>query len=444
MTAGGQLLPEGSRLVHIGPHKTGSTAIQVALDALGDRLTEHGVSYVTTGGSYRPRKAGWALGVRGRPSGSTKPPPKHWRRFVEAVAASEATRVCVSNEDFGRATPRQVTRIVEDLGGDRVHVVAVARRLDRYLSSQWQERVKAGDDRAFETWLRVVLDTDSPDPDWDRRNVWFSHDVRALVERWVDVVGPDRFTLVVADEGDHGQLPRTFESLLGLPVGFVVPDPSRSNRGLSWAETELVRATNEVLEGRGCTQSQRRPLLIRGFLREMQARPMPAGPKSPPLPEWAAERLRELSDRRVQDVVALATGGVHLVGDPELMRMPADVDVASPPLDLPPVDLETASQALASALLAEPPRPPDEPDEPDEPAPSPEPDETAGASGWSRSHTGRLERIGGNESKLCSGGGDDVAHSNVPAPHGFSPAGSPRRQVRNTFHRNGSTATASR
>ena len=36
--------------------------------------------------------------------------------------------------------------------------------------------------------------------------------------------------------------------------------------------------------------------------------------------------------------------------------------------------------------------------------------------GWARSHTGRSDRMGGNESKLCSGGGEDVAHSSVPAP----------------------------
>jgi hypothetical protein len=371
MTAEGQLLPVGSRLVHIGPHKTGSTAIQVALDSLGARLAEHGAAYVTTG-SYRPRKAGWSLGVRGRPSGSVKPPIRHWKRFVEAVAAADAPRVCVSNEDFGRATPRQVARVVEGLGGDRVHVLAVVRRLDRYLPSQWQERVKAGDERGYEAWLRVVLDTDDPEPDWDRRNVWFSHDVRALVERWVEVVGPDRFTLVVADEADHGQLPRTFETMLGLPAGFVVPDPSRSNRGLSWAETELLRSTNEILEERGCLRAQRRPLLVRGVLEDMQARPLPDGPKSPPLPDWAAERLRELNDVRVADVRALAARGVQVVGDPELLRMPPDTAVAAPPLPAPDVALEIAAQALASALLA---------GLRDEPGDAEEPDDTDGPDG---------------------------------------------------------------
>jgi hypothetical protein len=349
MTAVVPPLAPGTRLVHIGPHKTGSTAIQVALDSARDLLAEHDVAYVSRGG-YRPRKAGWALGIRGRPAGSARPPMKHWKALVRAVAESDAGRVCVSNEDFGRATPAQVARVVEDLGGARVHVVAVARRLDRYLPSQWQERVKAGDERSYEDWLRVVLDTDDPEPDWDRHNVWFSHDPRALVERWTEVVGPDRFTLIVGDESDHGQLPRTFEGMLGLPEGSLVPDAGRSNRGLTWAETELVRATSAILAAQGWERPKRRRAITPGVIHDMQARPTPDGPKSPPVPDWAAPALRALSNQRVADVSALAAGGVHLVGDPALMAMPQDVPVASPPLVPPVLDPDLAAHALAAAL----------------------------------------------------------------------------------------------
>lgn len=351
MTAGGSAIPEGARLVHIGPHKTGSTAIQVALKGAGDRLAEHGVAYVTLGG-HRPRKAGWALGLRGRPSGTEPPRVRQWEKFVRAVAATDAPRVCVSNEDFGRATEPLAARIVEDLGGERVHVVSVVRRLDRYLPSQWQERVKAGEERTYDEWLRVVLDTEDPEHDWDRLNVWFSHDVRALVERWLTVVAPERYTLVIGDEDDHSVVPHAFERMLGLPEGFVVPDPGRSNRGLSWAETELLRTVNQLLDARGVDRPHRRRLLSVGVLREMQARPTPSGPKSPPLPDWAADRLRDLGDRRIEEIQALGERGVHVVGDPRLVRMPGDVETASPPFSAPAIDLLTAAEALASSLAA--------------------------------------------------------------------------------------------
>ena len=40
-----ETLPEGAVLLHIGPYKTGSTAIQQALFDQRDVLAEHGVLY---------------------------------------------------------------------------------------------------------------------------------------------------------------------------------------------------------------------------------------------------------------------------------------------------------------------------------------------------------------------------------------------------------------
>src|SRR5688572_11528593 len=141
MEAGDELLlPEGTRLIHIGPHKTGSTAVQTTLHTARPMLAAHGVHYAGKG--VRSRKAGWSIGLAGRPAGSEQPPERHWKRFSREVRNAGAVRVCISNEDFGRADDAQRRRIIEDLGGDRAHVVAVARRLDSYLPSQWQERVK--------------------------------------------------------------------------------------------------------------------------------------------------------------------------------------------------------------------------------------------------------------------------------------------------------------
>lgn len=344
MTPSGLTLPEGSRLVHIGPHKTGSTAIQVAFQEARDQLAQHGVVYAS-GRGHRPDKAGWALGIRGRPAGSDQPPMKHWRALVREVADAGDQRVCVSNEDFGRATPPQIKRLVGDLGGDAVHVVAVARRLDRYLPSQWQERVKAGDRRSYDDWLRVVLDTRDDEFAWDRKNVWFSHDVGELVARWTEVTGPDRFTLILSDEADRELLPRSFEDLLGLPAGTLKPNPSRSNRGLSWAETELIRAVNDIVEEQGWSRPQRRRYVKAGVLADMQSRPVPPGPKSPPLPDWAADDLRARSERRIEQVRSM---GVRVIGDPESMRVPDDVPVAVPPLEPPPLDLGIAAAAVAA------------------------------------------------------------------------------------------------
>jgi len=339
------LVPRGTRLVHIGPHKTGTTAVQVALDREADVLPAHGVTYVGGVDYHRPARAGWALGLRGRPVGKRVPDIRQWERLVRQVAEAGTPRVCVSNEDFGRARPPQIRRIVDDLGGDRVHVVAVARRFDRYLPSQWQQRVKAGDTRAFGDWLHAVLDT-GEERSWNRQNVWFAHDTAALVSRWVDVVGPDRFTLIVADENDPDRLMRSVEGLLGLPQGLLQTYPDRSNRGLTWAETELVRALHTELDLRGVSRAGRRTLMRTRVIADMLAlETVPAGPRRPPFPEWAARRVAELSDQRVQ---ALREARCRVIGDIEGLRAPADL--ASTQDSVPPaLGYDVAARAVIAA-----------------------------------------------------------------------------------------------
>lgn len=304
------LLPRGARLIHIGPQKTGTTAIQVALSGARETLAEHGAFYPA--GGNRRRRAGWELGLPdGRPIGSDLP---RWNRLVGEVREAGEARVCVSNEDFARAVPEQAARIVADLGGEDAHVVAVARRLDAYLPSQWQEQVKAGVTRSFENWLRIVLDPED-NRHHARWNVWMGHDVEALVERWLELVPPDRFTLVIADEEDHSLLPRTFEALLGLPEGLLRADPGRSNRGLTWAEVELVRSLRKALRGTAWPREEFQRLVV-DKLKGLDA---PAGgPRTPWLPDWAHDRVLELSDARVASVRRLP---VRVVGDPEHLRV---------------------------------------------------------------------------------------------------------------------------
>jgi hypothetical protein len=317
------LLPEGSRLIHIGPHKTGSTAIQVAMHESRDALAAHGVMYPK--GGYRPRKAGWALGLPSRPAGVPVPPIEHWTALVEAVRDTELPRVCVSNESFGRAEDEQVARIVQDLGGADVHVVAVARPLAGLFPSLWQERVKAGLTTDYAGWLESVLgeETDT----YHYRNLWHAHDVEALVQRWLQHVPPERFTLVVMDESDRAQLSRIFEDLLGLPDGLLASRPGRANESLALAEVELIRAANELLHDRGLPRAQTAHYVRRAVaaIREYDG-PRP-GPRKPPMPQWAATRLEEITDAAADAVAKLP---VRVIGDPDWLRSgsiePGDVD----------------------------------------------------------------------------------------------------------------------
>lgn len=346
-------LADGTRLIHIGPQKTGTTTIQVALHTSRAALAEHGVEYAGEGS--RPRKAGWALGLPGRITLGPPPPIRVWERLAAEVTASTARIVVASNEDFGGADDAQAARIVADLGGGKPHVVMVARRLDRILPSQWQQRVRFGEGLAYGDWLADVFDESSTT--WTHRNFWRSHDLEAMIARWAGVAGADNVTLVVGDDADRDLLPRTFDALLGLPDGFLVEAVRSSvqdralaaNEALGWVETELVRRLNVFAQEQGWSKEQRRDVIRLGVIHGIKALPSTHPDRSKAvMPAWAAEAVAERSRRRRD---AVLSSGVRVVGDPDLLLAPdtlsaGDVD---PPTTL---NLETALAAITSAVAA--------------------------------------------------------------------------------------------
>jgi hypothetical protein len=302
------LVPAGACLVHVGPFKTGSSAIQAAFSGARDRLPAEGVVYPGTG--TRPRRAGWAV-LGTLPRGRRRPTMDEWDDLVQEVAGARDMRVCISNEDFGRAGPQYAARIVEDLGRDRVHVVAVARRLDKLLPSQWQERVRCYETLDYEEFLRAVLD----DPERRHpaaRAFWQSHDMGALIERWASQIGPDRVTVIVTENAARDMLPRTFERMLGLREGFLQLD-SRSNPSVSYNGIELFRRVNEVFAAQGWPDEAYHHIMQNGVNRSLQTVPVgPGDEPMPPLPPWAADRVRELSQERVDQI---KSSGARVVGD---------------------------------------------------------------------------------------------------------------------------------
>ncbi len=335
------LLPPGTRLVHLGPQKTGTTSLQTAFFDSREEIARYGVAY--PGGHPRPRRAGWALGLPGAPRGGV--PRQEWDDFAAEVRAAGDLRVCVSDENYGRADADQARLLVDELGGDAVHVVAVARRLDKYLPSEWQQRVRAGFLGSFEDWLRRVL-SDDPAHDRERWQVWMGHDTAALVERWTAVVGPDRFTLIVADDSDRSQLTTLFSRLLGLPEGTlqIKTDPGQANQSLTWSEAELIRRVNAALAERGWDTLDRLAL-SRSVVRGLRQRTSPAaatGPRGAVLPGWAFARVQEISERRIAEIAALP---VRVIGDPEHLRVPGH---APDPVD--PATLSLPVDVVAGAV----------------------------------------------------------------------------------------------
>ena len=300
-------LPPGARLIHVGPPKTGTTAIQSAFVRVRDELPELGVHYAGRGS--RPRAAAAALtgvGVSAR----QRPSMAAWEALVQEVRDAGPLRVCISNEQFAAADDDAANRLVNDLGGNDAHVVMVVRPLDALLPSQWQQRVRKRRNMIdYDAWLRLVL-ADRPD-DEHHRHFWRMHDLAAQIDRWT-TASPERVLTVVSDEVDRGFLPRLFEGMLDLPEGLLVPAENRANRSLDMTGAELLRALDQTAQEHDWEPEVYLEDLKPRISKYLRGRPSD-GINPIALPEWALDRVSELNATRVR---VLESTSVRVIGDP--------------------------------------------------------------------------------------------------------------------------------
>jgi hypothetical protein len=303
------LLPEKSVLMHIGPSKTGTTAIQQALFQARPKLAELGVLHA--GLAAQPMNA--ILALRGvRPLVGHAPPRfEQWEWLVEQVTSAADGRVIVSSEFFADANVEDAGRMVRELGGPRIHVVVTLRPLTKIMPSQWQQYLRNRASFTYEDWLVGMLKKppyNRPTPTfWERHH----HDV--LVERWASIVGPANVTVIVPKEGDHNSLLRTFEELAGLPSGLLVADRNDQNRSLSLGEIELVRLINIEFQRNGWSDELYRHVVRKGFASQMQINRTPFADEPRIItPQWALDRAAEIGAAAAEK---LSTLGVRIVGD---------------------------------------------------------------------------------------------------------------------------------
>jgi hypothetical protein len=333
-------LPEGARLLHVGPPKTGTTAIQAAFHEARGLLRQHGVHYA--GSARRPKLAGREfLGKAGRTRGA------HWQALLDDVRAAGDQRVCISNESFTNCDDAQAEELVRSLGGDAVHVAMVARPFDALLPSHWQQAVRnqwlMG--ASYDEWLQVVLGDDRDQ--WYFKNFWRLYDLEDQMRRWSAAASPERVIVVVAQEGDHTYLPRLFEQLLGLPGGVLEAPTGRTNSSLTLTGAELLRALDR--------ESKSRDWAVDWYQNKMKVtladaiRQLPRDPaeRAIQLPPWAAATVSGLNERRAD---LLEGAAVRVIGNPGSMRPENRKVAAEGTSEEVMVPLGVAAGALASAV----------------------------------------------------------------------------------------------
>jgi hypothetical protein len=341
------LLPSGAILVHVGPFKTGSSSLQMALHTRRAEVLAHGVHYPGT--AYRHLREIASLMGRG-PRGVPTVPPEEWAEFVADIHRVDAPRTVVSSEGLSTAGAPTIARLVEDLGPDRVHVVRVERRLDRLLPSAWQERIKSSNEtRTFEQFLDDILAADPATSQGRPASFWAAHSLERYLDRWRPVLPGDRIHVVVADEGKPDATSAVFERLLGLPSGMLDPT-QRPNSSLSWDQVELCRRLNEVFDEHGWPDRLRRRTLQGAVVPGLRdAGPGATGVRIPPVSGEHLRRTAEISAGRID---LLTSSGIDVIGDPEATRVAYDahLDDSAPE---PPrsISIEAVAHAVEQLMV---------------------------------------------------------------------------------------------
>jgi hypothetical protein len=333
-----------STLLHIGVPKTGTTAVQAALT---DLLARSGEASGFTMPGTPAEQARAALSVIGAGLGWRKDEKAasstHWPRLAEQVRAATGT-VVVSSEFLCEASPPVIRQILDDLGETRV--VVTLRPLGRILPSAWQQYLKSGHQLPYHKWLKAVLA--DPPKHTVTPSFWRRHDHGAVIGRWAAEVGPERMTVVVLDESDRGLVMRTFDELLGLPVGTLVESPDRgANRSMSAAEAELFRRLNLVLRGTSVSWVDYAHLVRYGaVLRTVERYVPPPGAAKLATPAWALERATELGARYVSEIDALRPAGLNVVGTLETLATPVPPAAQDEPEAPQTVPIDVAVEAI--------------------------------------------------------------------------------------------------
>jgi hypothetical protein len=320
---------DGQRLLHVGVFKTGTTSIQGALAAHRPELQELGILYPgTTMGHNNAAMA--VLGTRrGWKNGGKVPGPAHWDNLVRNADRNKGKTV-ISSEAFCQADDEQAKTVIDGLGRGRTKVFITLRPLEAILPSTWQEYVKSGLRLPYDEWLTDMLRGPGV-AKYSTPSFWKRNDFGPQVERWVAAAGADNVTVMIVDPTHRSFLHETFERLVGLPTGFLAPDPSQpSNRSLSANEVEVLRRLNERTHNKIDFTYYGR-LMRDGAIHSLVEKRSP-GPGEIKLvaPPWAVERARELgadSPRRI------AATGAHVIGDLASLvptTPPADATVETP------------------------------------------------------------------------------------------------------------------
>jgi hypothetical protein len=224
-------------LIHVGPHKTGSTYLQLRFDAARERLRQGGVAYPTewSSGPGEPSHRKLFLDIRAANVG-------YLSFMFERIARSGIEDVLISAEDLNHLDQKELGYLREALGGHQAIVIFYCRRWSELLTSLWQERVKHGNDETFPEFFAAHISNPLSSPVFN-----FAY----ALDKYASAFGKENVRIVsysnvcdnkldLAEHFFDTFLPKYRSVLDGLPPTA----DARPNRSLPMLDIEVIRSLN--------------------------------------------------------------------------------------------------------------------------------------------------------------------------------------------------------
>jgi hypothetical protein len=227
-------------IIHIGPHKTGTSYLQAAFAACRDQLEQRGVWYPDTWSEnlgHHKLAAELRAGISQRP-------------LFLAMNASRYDTVLLSAEDLADLRSERIAELRELIGTSAVRVVFYCRRWSELVPSGWQETIKHGSTST----LPEFLTPHAINPDGS--NILnYGHTIRRFAEHFglanISLVSYSNLVDSGADLWPH--FCRLFLNWPDPPK----PQRQRVNESMILPEVELIRVLNMLGSDRNNLQAYR-------------------------------------------------------------------------------------------------------------------------------------------------------------------------------------------
>lgn len=220
--------------IHIGFHKTGTTAIQSLLYQNREQLHKDGYLYPLT--KFHP-KGQQALAYAVTDSvfpltGEKLNKEEVFACLMDLIASDDSPNIVISSENFKAANPEVITTLAELFASFTVKIVVYIRRHDQFFQALYQENVKPPNS--------ITLPISEFKADFDM-------DYLGRLDAWERVFGKENMIVRLYDNNEFvgGNIFTDFLTAIGVSdCEAYTPPERRINESLDPITTELLRQAN--------------------------------------------------------------------------------------------------------------------------------------------------------------------------------------------------------